>query len=126
MTRLLFGGFLIVHGFIHSAVYLLPPPPDKPQPFDPGHSWILAASHVADDSAHRAARALAIATTALFTISGLVVFVGSSAWIPMTVAAAGLGLMLKVLYFHPWLILGAAIDVALIWTAYAEWPSSLA
>jgi hypothetical protein len=125
VTRLLFGGFLIVHGLIQAGVYFAPPPKDKPAPFDPGHSWILTTAHVADAPAHRAARAVAVASSFLFVVAGLGVLAGSSTWIPMTVGAAVFGLTLKIIYFHPWLILGAGIDVALVSAALASWPPSL-
>jgi hypothetical protein len=41
MWRLLFIGFLIAHGLVHLAIWLMPKPPDQKAPFDPGHSWLL-------------------------------------------------------------------------------------
>jgi hypothetical protein len=35
----------------------------------------------------------------------------------MAICAAALGLLLKGLFFHPWLILGVLIDIALVWAA---------
>ena len=41
MWRLLFIGFLIAHGLVHLAIWLLPRPSDQEAPFDPDHSWLL-------------------------------------------------------------------------------------
>jgi len=40
MWRFLFVGFLIAHGLVHLAIWLMPKPEQK-APFDPGHSWLL-------------------------------------------------------------------------------------
>lgn len=44
MVRLLVAAYLIAHGFVHVAIYVTPPDPSKPPPFDPHRSWALALS----------------------------------------------------------------------------------
>src|SRR4026207_1011810 len=41
MWRFLFIAFLIAHGLVHLAIWLMPKPPGQKAPFDPDHSWLL-------------------------------------------------------------------------------------
>jgi hypothetical protein len=45
--------------------------------------------------------------------------------VPLAVVAAGLGLVLKTLYFHPWLSLGVLLDLGVLSAALTQWPVSL-
>lgn len=125
MERLLLAGFFVAHGWIHAAIYALPPDPDKPPPFDVKHSWALGAAHVAEHPAHTLALWFAWITTALFVVSGIVLLADSEAWIPVAAAGATAGLLLKGLFYNRWLTAGVLIDVGVLWAAYSGWPESL-
>jgi len=104
MIRFLLASLLIAHGLIHVAIYAIPKQPGENALFDPGHSWILAGMNVAA----RPARTTAV----------------TLAWVTAVVAALS-GLVLKLGYFHPWLIIGLALDAGVIAGVVSEWPPSL-
>lgn len=119
MTELIVA-FLIVHGLLHLVIWLPHPQaePVEPPPFDPGHSAVLAV--VAPDRAtHRLSVVLAVAATAAYLVAGVALATGSAAVIEMAVLAASLGLLLKVLFFHPWLTVGVLLDVGVLVVALA-------
>jgi hypothetical protein len=124
MTRLLLGVFLIAHGALHPAIYTIPFDPSKAA-FNPGRSWALAAVHVAEPPTRTFSAALSVLAGVLFLLSGVALLVSSSMWIPLAASGAMTGLVLKGLYFHPWLIAGVLIDVVVLWAATAGWPPSL-
>jgi hypothetical protein len=117
MARLLLAGFLIAHGLIHAAIYAIPKNPDKPAPFDPSYSWAFAAGDVAERPTRTFGVRVSWLTALLFAGAGIALLVNSSLWVSMAICAAALGLLLKGLFFHPWLILGVLIDIALVWAA---------
>lgn len=41
MWRSLFIAFLVAHGLVHLAIWLMPKPADDKAPFDPDHSWLV-------------------------------------------------------------------------------------
>ena len=125
MARLLLAGFLITHGLIHAAIYAIPKDPDKPAPFDPNHSWAFAGVHVAERPARTFGVRVSWLTALLFAGAGIALLVHSSLWVSIAVSAAALGLLVKGLFFHRWLILGVLIDLAVLWAATAGWPASL-
>jgi len=124
MTRLLLGVFLIAHGALHPAIYTIPYDPEKAA-FNPGRSWALVAAHVAELPTRTFSTALSVPAGVLFLFSGIALLVSSSMWIPLAASGAMAGLVLKGLYFHPWLIVGVLIDVVVLWAATAGWPPSL-
>ena len=111
MTVLLVG-FLAVHGLLHLAVWLPHPEPDpaKPPPFHPDHSAVLAAAHTPPAAVHALSMALAAAAAAAYLLAAAAVVLGAGWAVPVTISAALVGLTLKGLYFHPWLLLGIALD----------------
>jgi hypothetical protein len=125
MLRLLVAGFLIAHGLIHWAVYAMPKKPDQPSPFDPGHSWMLAAVGVAEHPAHTLSVALALVTTAGFCLASGILLAGGGWWLVVAAVAAITGLVLKLGYFNPWLSLGVLLDAGVLVAAAASWPPSL-
>jgi hypothetical protein len=124
MVRLIVGGFLIAHGLLHPSIYAAKDE-KEPMPFDPNRSWALTAAHVDERPTQNLSIALAWLTALVFTVAGVLVFADVSLWTSIAIAGAALGLILKGLYFTPWLIAGVAIDVGIIWAALANWPPSL-
>ena len=74
--------------------------------------------------------ALVAATVAAFALASLATFgmLPDLVWPAATSAGAIASLVLLGLYFHPWLIFGVALDIALLWaTLIAGWsPSEIA
>ena len=124
MVRLLTAGFLIAHGLIHAAIYA-PPKPQTEQPFDPAHSWALSAAHVGIPSMRAISVNFSWAVAALFAASGIALLASAEVWIPLALAGAGTGVILKGLYFNRWLSAGVLLDVAVMAAVTAEWPGDL-
>ena len=60
----------------------------------------------------------AVARLELLEVPGL-----STLWQTFAALSAGLSLMLLVLYWHPWLVVGALLDVAVLAVlAWPRWP----
>jgi hypothetical protein len=124
MVRLIVGAFLIAHGLLHPSIYVAKDE-KEPLPFDPNASWALAAAHVDQAPTRSLSIALARLTALVFAVAGMLVFADSSLWPSTAIAGAVLGLILKGLYFTPWLLAGVVIDIGIIWACIANWPSSL-
>lgn len=127
MTTFLIVAFLLVHGLLHLAVWLPKPAPqpDKPPPFQPDHSALLTEAHVQQPTVHRLAIGLAVTAAVLYGIAGLAVAIGSDWAIPLAVLAGTVGLTIKLVFFHPWLSVGIALDVLVLTSALVEWPVAL-
>lgn len=127
MTTFLVAGFLALHGLLHLAVWLPKPAPDPvhPPPFEPDHSRVLTAVHVPVRSVHALAIGLASGACAAYLLAAVTVATGASFAVGVAVAAALLGLVLKGLYFHPWLSVGVLLDLGVLAAAFWEWPVAL-
>ena len=125
MITTLVVGFLVAHGLVHFAVWLPhpEPDPDKPAPFAPDHSAVLTRVSVPQSTARRLSTTLAAAAGVGFLLTGLAVAIDAGWVVPMAVCASLLGLLLKALFFNPWLLLGVLIDLAVLLGA-AFWPWS--
>lgn len=123
----LVAAFLVVHGVLHLAVWLPPAPtdPDTPPPFAPDHSAVLTAGHVSQGTSHRVAVWLAVAAAVSYLVTGTAVAYGAAWAVPLAVVAVALGLLLKALFFNPWLLVGIALDALVLASALASWPVSL-
>lgn len=125
MTRALLAGFLLAHGLIHLAIYAAPVNPDKPAPFDPGHSWAAGSGRATATTMRSGSIVLACAVAAAYGAAGGMLALDAGPWAAAAVLAAVLGLVLKGLWFHPWLTLGVALDIAVAVAAVLGWPASL-
>jgi hypothetical protein len=107
MLRVLLGGFVVAHGLVTGVIWATPNRPDAP--FDAGHSWLL------DDSRGIATVVALIAATG-FLVAGAGFLAHRGWWAPSAVAAGTLAVVLMLLYFDAWLIVGIAISASV---AYA-------
>ncbi|WP_282703523.1 hypothetical protein [Streptomyces sp. CC219B] len=124
MTVALVSAFLFVHGLVHLTVWL--PHDTTEQPFNPRHSWALAAAGVPRARVvDRAAIGMAAVTAMLYVIAGSAAAVQSGGWAAAALIAASAGLLLKALWFNPWLTLGVLLDVGVITAVWASWPGAL-
>ena len=121
MTALLVA-FLAAHGLLHLAIWLPHPEPEpaKPPPFHPDHSAVLVAAHTPPAAVHALSLALAAVTAAAYLLAAGAVVWGAGWAVPVTVTAALAGLTLKGLYFHPWLLLGIALDLFVLVLALTD------
>jgi hypothetical protein len=128
----LLAGLLFAHGWVH-VMFLFPRPEvgaagGPTWPFDMGDSWLI--TNVGLDpglvralgTAIIAAVLVGFALAALATIGFLV---PSAWWSGLVLASAGGSLVLLTLFFSPTLLIGVAIDAALLAFVYASvWSPS--
>ena len=117
MLRFLFIGFLIAHGLVHLAIWLMPKPAEQKAPFDPDHSWLLGDQKTV-------AVLLAVTAAVLLVGAGLGLWGAVDWW--RGVAAVGLvtSFSLMVVYFTPWYLFIEGVNAALIvGIAWLTWPS---
>jgi hypothetical protein len=127
VTTFLVAGFLLLHGLLHLAVWLPKPEPapGRPAPFEPDHSAVLTQERVPQRTIHHLAILLASTAAVLYGVVGLAVAVGTSWAVPLAVLAGTVGIAIKLLFFHPWLSVGIAIDLLVLSSALVEWPFAL-
>jgi hypothetical protein len=127
VTTLVVAAFLVVHGLVHLAVWLPHPAPQegKPAPFAPDHSALLTVAAVPAVGARRVSEILAVTAAAALGLAGVAVAFGVGEAVPLAVAGAVAGLLLKALFFNPWLTLGVALDLLVLAMALASWPVPL-
>lgn len=121
MVRIAIGIFLILHGLTHAVLYNVTAEPRRGQPFDPRRSRLLTASRMTGYQAERLSVALATFVAAIYVLSGLILLLGATWWIPFAGAAAILGLALKLLYFHTWLLFGILVDALMLVAVATGW-----
>ncbi|MFF4505034.1 hypothetical protein [Streptomyces sp. NPDC001401] len=125
MTTLLVAAFLIVHGLLHPGVWTAPQQPGKPALFVPGYSWALTAARVPQATAGAMALALAWYTAVVYAIAGVGVLAGTGWWPTAALVAASTGLLLKAVWFDPWLSVGLLLDVGVVVAVACTWPASV-
>ncbi|WP_329320644.1 hypothetical protein [Streptomyces sp. NBC_01262] len=124
MITALAAALLIAHGLLHLSVWL-PAQPGRVEPFNPRRSWALAAAHVAHFPAAAVSVAFASDTAILYVLAGAGLAVGAGWWSMAALVAASWGLVLKAIWFHPWLTVGALLDAAVVLAVAQSWPGSL-
>jgi uncharacterized membrane protein YphA (DoxX/SURF4 family) len=126
MVRVLAALFLIAHGLVH-LLYLAPRPEGDPNyPFVPEERWFAAAVGLAPSAAKAIAGTLAVASTIALMIAGVALLANAELWKPAAVIGSVVSLVLMLLFLHPWLVFGIAIDAAII-ASVVSWhvPASL-
>lgn len=123
--KLLIAAFLAAHALIHVS-FLTPVPPRTaggPEwPFELTRSWLVTGVHLDSNLVRAMGVALVAGTVALLAAASLASagwLIPSDWWSPLVVSGAVSSLLTLALFFHPWLVLGLAIDVALLWTSLA-------
>jgi hypothetical protein len=132
MPKVLFAVFLLAHAAIHFS-YISPRPPvtagGPTWPFELGRSWLLSPLGLSADMN----RIVGIGLLALLVIGFGIAALATFGTVPMTlwpgavVVGAVASIAMLVLFFHPWLVAGVGIDLALLWAALvADWtPAGL-
>ncbi len=131
LARLLVAAFLVAHAAIHVG-FVAPRPPAKPGsppwPFDLGRSWLLRRLGVSAGTAGMIGLVLVAATLAGFGAAVLATLgvLPASTWDAAVALGSAASLVLLGICFHPWLVLGVAIDLLLLWVALvAAWTPDL-
>lgn len=119
--RLAVGLFLIAHGLIHLA-WVAPKPDDPAYPFSFKRSAVLPTAH--EDLLRPIGIALAIAVAALFLVAGTG-FMGveplAHYWRLAAISGSMLSALLIGTFWHPWFVLGAMIDLAIVAFVLTGW-----
>ena len=117
MWRFLFIGFLIAHGLVHLAIWLMPKPAEQKAPFDPDHSWLLGDQKTV-------AVLLAVTAAVLLVGAGLGLWGAADWWRGVAVVGLVTSFSLMVVYFTPWYLFIEGVNSALIvGIAWLTWPS---
>jgi hypothetical protein len=132
MLKTLFALFLIAHGLVHAGLAAAPIPNDpypKPGAFFTAmeRSWLLPKLGLNGPAIQWIGIILVVLATLGFVLAGLggLGVPGLNAvWGTLAVVSACVSLLLLVLFWHTWLVVGVLIDigilVALLWV---KWPS---
>lgn len=124
--RTVVGLLLIAHGLVH-LMYLMPrPEDDQSYPFVPETRWSAKLVGLGPSTAKMIAVCLAVAVAVVLLVSGIALFADADIWKAAAATGSLLSLALLLLFFHPWLTIGIAVDVAIltdVW--FAQLPSSL-
>ncbi len=131
--KFLLAAFLVGHAFVHVS-YLSPAPPrtaDGPEwPFEMAQSWLVTGAGLDPALVRALGTAMVLATVGLFVAAGLSTvgwLVPPEWWSGFVVAGAVASAMTLVIFFHPWIVLGLAIDAALLWaTLVVGWAPATA
>ena len=92
------GLLLLAHGLIHVVIYAPPTAADAP---------------------------FAYGSAAALTVAGIGLFAHQDWWQAAAIVGAVLSLLLLILFFNPWITVGVAINVALIFVlVQTHWPSA--
>ncbi len=135
--RILIGLFLIAHGWVHFSLTAVPAPrPGAPRtPFWPSWKraetdplWPASRLGLSPAAVRNAGSALWAAALAAFCIAGLgLIFLPGQAlvWQAAGIVGAAASLILLVFYWHPWLVMGVVIDLAVIAGVVLRWPPAV-
>jgi hypothetical protein len=132
MLKIALGIFLMAHGAVHAILAVAPNPGEeeaRPGAFFTAvdRSWLLPQLGL-DAGVIRWIGIILVALSALgFILAGLGVLgvPGLSAvWRSVAIGSSCLSLLLLILFWYPWLIVGVAIDIAvLLMLIWAKWPT---
>ena len=131
MLKILFGVFLIAHGLVHAILAAAPIPNDpesKPGAFFTAsdRSWLLPQLGMNASTVQWIGIILVALSTLGFVLAGLGVFGVpglTTVWRTVAVVSSCTSLLLLILFWHPWIIVGVLIDVGiLVSLLWAKWP----
>ncbi|MCK5315293.1 MAG: hypothetical protein KAJ53_09235 [Anaerolineales bacterium] len=131
MLKILFAVFLIAHGLVHAILAAAPIPNDpdsKPGAFFTAsdRSWLLPQLGINASTVQWIGIILVALSTLGFVLAGLGVFGVpglTTVWRTVAVVSSCTSLLLLILFWHPWIIVGVLIDVGiLVSLLWAKWP----
>jgi hypothetical protein len=134
MIRTISGIFLIAHGLVHAGLFAAPDPNDpesSPAAFltSTARSWLFNRIEAAAATAQRTGIILVVLSTVGFVLVGLGILGVpglSEIWRMISVISAAVSLLLLIIFWHPWLVVGVLIDMfVLLSVLLLQWPSTL-
>jgi hypothetical protein len=132
MPKILLAVFFVAHAAIHAS-YISPRPPvtagGPMWPFELGRSWLLSPLGLSADMTRLVGIGLLAIVLIAFGIAALATFgtLPAATWPGAVVIGAVASTAMLLMFFHPWLLAGVAIDLVLLWiTLVADWsPANL-
>jgi hypothetical protein len=128
MGKFVLAFFLGMHGLIHLG-YVTPAPPDPKYPFSLSKSWLMTSLGLPGPTVRAIGIILSALTVIGFMLTGLAtagVVVPQGWWTRLTMFSAAASLLLLILFWHTWLVLGILIDLALmgaiLWLHWQPFP----
>ncbi len=118
--RIVLGVFLLFHALIHTG-YLSPAPPPSgglEWPFEMGKSWVVTQVGLSADVVRAIGTALIGVVIVAMVGAALATFgivVPQAWWRALVAAGATASMLTLVLFFHPWIVLGLVLEVALLY-----------
>jgi hypothetical protein len=110
------GLFLLAHAFVHPWLWAIPTGGNEPPQ---GDSWLLDGVFGIGSAAQTATAVIAWAATASFTVAGMMLLAHRPGWRSVGAVAAILSLAAIVLDFASGLVIGIAINLAILAFALA-------
>ncbi|MGE5676155.1 MAG: hypothetical protein ACM3XM_20130 [Mycobacterium leprae] len=117
--RIPIGLFLVLHGLVHTALASAADPDGRAFGWlvDPRWAWLLTRLGLSADLIRLTGTMLWVLVTLAFVMAGLGVFgfmVPTRWWRGFAVVASCGSLLLLILFWHPWFITGAGLDLAVL------------
>ncbi len=137
LIRTLIALFLIAHGLVHfSLTYVpLPKPGEIRTPFWPSWTrtatdpaWLASKLGLSNSLVRGIGCALWVLTLVGFALAGLGLLgvpVINQFWTTSAILGSIASLLLLVFYWHPWLVMGPVIDLAVLAGIALHWPKFL-
>ena len=130
MLKTIVAIFIILHGLTHSILAMVPSP-NAPGAgvatfFSGLGSWLLTRLGLSESASKPIAIVLAVIATLGFVTAGLAIFdvlIPFDWWRALAIASAVVSLLLVIIFWHPYLIVGLLIDGAVLVTLiFTNWP----
>lgn len=129
MLETLFALSLIAHGLVHAGLAAAPAPKDpdpKPGQFfiASGRSRLLESLRIEPSMIRSLAWTLVSMITVGFVLAGLGLLILPSVsyiWLGTAFGSAALSIILLVVFWHPWLVVGVVLDVAILAVLVSRW-----
>jgi len=126
VLKTLTGLLMIAHGLVHWV--LLAPNPDVEGSGFAGFikkSWLVTRTGMDESTAFWIGIVLMAIISIGFMVAGIAVFASQAWWRPLAIAMAVISVVLLALFWHKWLVVGPALDVAIIVSLiFFKWPSA--
>ncbi len=120
IIRLGLAALIAGHGLIHLGFVSPRPGPSPgapPWPFDIERSWLLGAVGIDAGVARTVAWLLVATLVAGYIVAALAAIpvLPAALFAPAAVVGSIASLLVLLVFFHPWLVIGIAIDAILLW-----------
>ena len=122
----LLAALLVAHGWVHVMFVFPRPTPSEggsEWPFDLTRSWLVSAARLDVNLVRVAGIALMSIVVVGFVLAAMSIvglLVPAGWWAGMLVVGAAVSFVMLALFFSPQLVLGLAIDLALLWLVFGS------